>query len=153
MEHNKKISIGSFKVVPLDVPHDVKCFAYLINHKETGLCLFLTDCLYNPYKISGLNNVIHEANYDEEILNKNVENGSLDKIVKDRVIRSHTSFDTLKKTLTENDISKVNNIVLIHLSQGNADANKFKKEITELTGKNIFIAKKDMEIQFNKTAF
>ena len=50
------------------------------------------------------------------------------------------------------NLSKVNNIVLIHLSNRNSDAVKFQKEIAATTGKNVYIADKGMVIEFNKSA-
>ncbi|WP_281253736.1 hypothetical protein [Sporomusa silvacetica] len=41
-----------------------------------------------------------------------------------------------------NDLSMVREIYLIHLSSGNSDAYRFKREIAELTGKMIFVAGK-----------
>ena len=60
---------------------------------------------------------------------------------------------TFKDILKANDISKVNNIVLIHLSDDNSDAARFEKEIRDLTGKNVHVADEGMEIDFNVTPF
>ena len=63
------------------------------------------------------------------------------------------SYDTCKETLLANDLSIVNNIVLIHLSDNNSDAEMFRKGIEEATGKTTFVAKKELKIEFNKTPF
>jgi uncharacterized surface protein with fasciclin (FAS1) repeats len=63
------------------------------------------------------------------------------------------SLDTCKRTLKANDLSQVNNIVLIHLSDGNSDAARFKREVQEVTGKTVWIADAGMEIPFNRTPF
>jgi hypothetical protein len=64
------------------------------------------------------------------------------------------SLATCKKTLLANDLSKVRNIVLIHLSDSNSDARRFKKEIEDITGKVVHIADTDYTIEnFSKTAF
>ena len=55
--------------------------------------------------------------------------------------------------LAKNDLSKVNNIVLIHLSDSNSDEKKFVHEVKELTNKNVCAAYNGMEIEFNKTPF
>jgi hypothetical protein len=39
-----------------------------------------------------------------------------------------------------NDLSKVQEIWLLHLSDGNSDADRFKREIQELTGKPVYVA-------------
>ena len=63
------------------------------------------------------------------------------------------SYDTCEEVLQANDLSKVNNIVLIHLSPGNSNAIAFKQGIKCLTGKNVHIADKGVVIDFNKSPF
>ena len=41
--------------------------------------------------------------------------GRLSPSLRNRTIKSHMSYDTCKETLLANDLSEVNNIVLIHL--------------------------------------
>lgn len=55
--------------------------------------------------------------------------------------------------LSANDLTAVNNIVLIHLSDGNSNEKQFKKEVYELTGKNVYVASNGMNLKFNKTPF
>jgi arylsulfatase A-like enzyme len=55
--------------------------------------------------------------------------------------------------LQANDISKVNNIVLIHLSDGNSHAERFKREVKEQTVRTVNIAEAGLDIPFNKTPF
>ena len=47
----------------------------------------------------------------------------------------------------------VTNIILIHLSDGNSNAELFKKEVAAETGKKVTIASKGIEIDFGKTPF
>jgi hypothetical protein len=47
----------------------------------------------------------------------------------------------------------VNNIVLIHLSDSNSDARRFKNEISELTGKNVSIAESGITIDIGITPY
>lgn len=158
--HRKKVIteripfvIGGFRIVAFDVKHDAaQPVGFLIDHKETGTVLFLTDTVYSPYVFKGLNNVIIESNYCEEILEQKLNNGT-GKFLRDRVIESHLSIQNCKELLKANDLSRVNNIVLIHLSDNHSDAARFEKEVHELTGKNVFVADAGMEIEFNKTAF
>ena len=56
-----------------------------------------------------------------------------------RVIDTHFALEDVKEFLKANDLSKVKEIYLIHLSDGNSDAEQFKREIQELTGKTVFI--------------
>lgn len=152
---NKQVfHLGGFKIMPFDVKHDCKePFGYLISHAECGNVLFITDSYYVPYKFENLHNVIVEANYSEAIINERLISGKLNGFVRDRVIQSHLSLETCKQLLSANDLSKVNNIVLIHLSDGNADAKQFQKEVTQHTGKRVFVAEKGLNIELNKTPF
>lgn len=146
--------VGDFMVYPFGVIHDAaEPFGYLINHEESGNVLFLTDTFYSEYVFKGLHNIILEVNYDREILEKNIEEGKLNKAIRKRIITSHMSLDTAKDLLQANDITEVNNIVLIHLSDGNSHAENFKKEIENLTGKTVTVADTGTEINIDKTPF
>jgi phosphoribosyl 1,2-cyclic phosphodiesterase len=145
---NNTHQIGAFRIFPFPVNHDVPCFGFLIYHPECGMTLFLTDTFYCDYTFPGLNNIIVEANHDTDILDNNGTPGFL----RDRIIQSHMNLDTCKELLLANDLSAVNNIVLIHLSNSNSDARMFRKEIENITGKTVHIAEAGMVVPFNKTA-
>ncbi len=154
IKHLEKFKVGNFTVLPFDVKHDaVEPLGFLINHPESGNILFLTDSYYSPYTFKNLNNIIIEANYSEKILDQRDESGVLHGIIRNRVLTSHLSLETCKKLLLANDLSQVNNIVLIHLSDGNSDEKQFIEEIKDATNKNVFVARPNMEIEFNKTPF
>ncbi len=153
-EEFKAYRLGGFTIQGFSVQHDAaEPFGYLIHHEEMGTVLFATDTYYLKYKFAGLSNILIECNYRLDILEANVEAGRIAKPQRDRTIKSHLSYETCKETLLANDLSKVNNIVLIHLSPGNSNASEFLQGIKELTGKNVHIADKGMEIEFNKTPF
>lgn len=146
-------AIGQFRIIAFAILHDTpNPLGFMINHEESGTILFLTDSIYSPFKFKGLNQVIIEANYCEDIIDRKVKEGG-NKFVRDRVIQSHLSIQTCKQLLSANNLSKVNNICLIHLSDNNSDAARFQKEVKELTGKNVVVADKGMEIDFNLTPF
>ena len=148
-------SIGPFRIIAFKTIHDTKepC-GYLIHHEESGVVLFLTDTVYSPYVFKGLNNVIVEANYCDDILEEKRQNGYTIEMLRDRVIESHMSLKNCKDLLAANDLSQVNNIVLIHLSDSHSHAERFKREVQQLTGKIVHIADKDMIIEnFEKTPF
>lgn len=148
------IRIGRFSVIAFDVKHDaLQPCGFLINHEETGTVLFLTDTYYSGYTFRNVNNMIVEANYCQKILDERMANGESPDFLRNRIFQSHMSLATCKELLQANDLSQVNNIVLIHLSDSNSDAARFKKEVTELTGKTVSIAKPGLELNFSKYPF
>lgn len=154
VEEGKQFDVGGFKVVAFNVKHDAaQPIGFLIHHAECGTVLFLTDTVYSPYRFKGLNNVIIEANYCEHLLEKRFSDGKIEKFLRDRVIESHLSIQNCLELLDANDLSAVNNIVLIHLSDNHSDADNFQKQVQEFTGKQVHVADRGMELEFNKTAF
>lgn len=143
---NKTVRIGEFKVLPFEVEHDVPCFGFLIEHKECGKVLFLTDTSYCEYTFNGLNNIIIEANHSQEIM----EETGVMSFLKDRVVLSHMNINTCKELLQANDLSMVSNIVLIHLSDSNSNSEEFRNQIERSTGVNTIVAENGMVINFNK---
>jgi phosphoribosyl 1,2-cyclic phosphodiesterase len=151
----KQFNVGNFKVIPFHVKHDAEQpVGFLINHPETGVVLFVTDTYYLPNTFLGLNNVIIEANYCQQILDERLAAGASPEFLRNRIFKSHMSLDTCKGVLRANDLTKVNNIVLVHLSDGNSSEDRFQKEIGAMTGKKISVATAGMVIEdFNKIPF
>lgn len=153
IEFKKHFQLGDFKVMPFDLKHDVACFGYIIEHSESGKFCMITDTYFCEYTFPGLNNIIIEANYCKKIIDQKYGSESGKEFLRNRILQSHFSLGNCKDMLSANDLSKVNNIVLIHLSDSNSDEIQFQKEVAELTGKNVTVANNGMEIPFNKTPF
>lgn len=149
MEADQMYSIADFLVKPFKVNHDVPCFGFMISHPEMGLTIFLTDTYYSDYVFKGVNHFIVECNHAEDIISSN---GTAD-FLRKRIVQSHMNLETCKELITANDLSKVINIVLIHLSESNSDARRFKREVEEQTGKTVHIAIPGLNIPLNKTPF
>lgn len=150
----KQYKIGIFEIMPFPVQHDAaEPFGYLIKHPECGVVLFATDTYYLQYKFGGVSNWMIECNYRQDILQRNCEAGLIDPKRRDRTIKSHMSYETCLETLRANDLSKVNNIVLIHLSSDNSNEAEFVKGLYEATGKNVVAARKGLVMDFNKTPY
>ena len=148
------VTLGSFKVYPFTVQHDAQePFGYIIRNAECGVALFATDTYYLKYKFSGLTNILLECNYRIDLLDKNIADGVVSPLVRNRIVKSHMSYNTCLETLLANDLSKVNNIVLIHLSDNNSLASEFVEGIANATDKKVVAATKDMIIDFNKTPY
>lgn len=150
---NKLYKIGEFTVMPLNVEHDIPTLAFVIKHPESGTILFCTDTMYFPYKINGLTNILIEANCCDEIINNKLSEGA-NKSVRDRVLYSHMSIQTLSEMIESTDSTMLNNVVLLHLSDSNSNAEQFKQKVECIVpGKSVWIAEKGLEITLNKTPF
>jgi phosphoribosyl 1,2-cyclic phosphodiesterase len=150
----ESIKVGSFKILPFPVTHDAaEPFGFLINHPETGIILFATDTCEIPYAFPDLNQILVEVNYQQEIIDNNILNGRIPWMVRKRVLESHMELGTFISFLKETDITNVQNIVLLHLSDGNSHARKMKEEVIKHTGKQVHVADQDMIIDLNQTPF
>lgn len=146
----KTFSLGGFKIKPFDAVHDCKePVSFLIEHEECGRVVFITDSYFCHYTFPGLNNIIIETNYSQQILDQKVAAGATSDFLRNRVLQSHMSLDTCEQFLAANDLRSVNNIVLVHLSDSNSNAQQFKQEIQQMTLKNIHVAEKGLCIDFD----
>ena len=135
----KQFSIGTFIVLPFELQHDVFNLGFLLANQAGDKLLYATDTYYIRYKFHGLTHIMVECNYSLDILKRNVEAGAVPKELKSRILKSHFSLENVKRFLQANDLSKVQEIWLLHLSDNNSDCERFKREIQELTGKMVFI--------------
>ena len=137
---------GDFKVASYKVTHDVPCVGYLISHPEMGRLLFVTDTMTLDYRFTNLNNIMIEANYADEILQERIERGEIPASHRDRLRLTHMELKTTKQVLSRQNLMATDNIILIHLSNENSDAERFQSEVTEATGKMVYVADTDMTI-------
>lgn len=145
--------VGCFKLFCLSVAHDVPCLGFVIEHKEMGRLLFITDTMMLEYRLPNLNHIMLEANYADDILLQNIESGIVPHSMKDRLLHSHMEIETTKGILMANDLSDVSEIILIHLSGNNSDAGRFRKEIQAVSGKPTYIARAGLEIDLSSIPY
>lgn len=137
----EQFTVGEWTILPFDAIHDApEPLNFLIAHKNGVKLVYITDTAYCKYKFNGLTHVMIEANYSLDILNKQINAGEVSVDLKKRLLKTHMSLETCKGFLRANDLSKVEVIYLLHMSNQNSDAERFKREIQELTGKMVFIA-------------
>jgi len=137
----QQFRIGAWAILPFETQHDAQePLGFLLANQAGDKLLYATDTYYIRYKFHGLTHIMVECNYSLDILNRNVEAGAVPKELKNRLLKSHFSLENVKRFLQANDLSKVEAIFLLHLSDGNSDAERFKREIQSLTGKPTYIA-------------
>lgn len=136
----QQFEIGTWTILPFDVQHDVsEPLGFLLINRQGDKLLFATDTYYIKYRFQDLTHVMVECNYSQKILNDNIATGSTPQVMKRRLMKSHFSLENVKGFFKANDTSKVQEIWLLHLSDSNSNAELFKQEIMELTGKMVFV--------------
>lgn len=138
----EELMIGTFHVLPFDVQHDApEPLGFLVSSAATGeKLLYFTDTYYIKYRFDGLTHVMAECNYQIDLLLESGARGEIPAKLMPRIIKSHMSLETLSALLQANDLSKVKQIYLLHLSDNNSDAQAFKETVQRLTGAEVYIA-------------
>ena len=140
LEPFKKKLLGSFIVLPFPVEHDVECYGYELESVVTGeKILYVTDTAYVRYTFQGLTHMLIEANYGQEIIMDNARQGKVPLFLAERVVKSHMSIETLLGLLRANDMSRMRQIYLLHLSDSNSDAEDFKRQVQRETGAEVYV--------------
>lgn len=140
IEARQQFQIGTWTALSFDAVHDVECLGFLLANQAGEKLLYLTDTAYCKYRFNGLTHVLCECNHAGDILRANVDAGIVPVDLKNRIIQTHFSLANVQEFLRANDLSRVQEIHLIHLSQDNSDEARFKREIMALTGKPVYIA-------------
>lgn len=132
--------LGSFEIMAFPVEHDAECYGYVLKSMETDeKLLYVTDTAYVKYTFQGLTHLMVEANYGQEIIMDNAREGKVPLFLAERVVKSHMSIETLLGLLRANDMSQVRQIYLLHLSDGNSNAEDFKRHVQEETGAEVYV--------------
>ena len=80
-----------------------------------------------------------ECNFSREALQRSVAAGYISVDMVPRLMRSHMSLEHLKDMLNANDLGRLRQIYLLHLSQNNSDAARMKSEIERMTGVEVYV--------------
>lgn len=133
-----------WRIMPINLFHNVECFGYIIQSKIEGkCCLFCTDTRKLP-KISDhyFDCMLLECNYNYDKVIENAQNG---KLTNDGY-KNHMALEDLVQWLRVREC-KPKHLVAIHLSNnGNIDKDLVLRELKPF-GENIYIAKKGVKIE------
>lgn len=141
VKSQEQFTVGTFRIMPFDVEHDVpEPLGFLLYSTVTKeKLLYFTDTYYLKYKFSGLTHIMGECNYSKVDLQRSVDEGRVNKALAERLLFSHMSLEHFKEFLQANDLSKVKQIYLLHLSDNNSNAERFKEEIQRMAGVEVYV--------------
>ena len=146
----KTYDVGSFRICPFPLHHDVPNFAYLIHHPQMGTCLFALDTYKFDFSLENVDHFLIEANYDDKILKANIQDGRIDRAQANRLMLSHMSLDNTNHFLQECHAETAKTITLCHLSERNSDPDLFRRSVESAFGIPCNIARKGLVIELNK---
>lgn len=139
--HKQQAIVGEFAVMALNVEHDAKePLAFLLANYSEEKLLYITDTPKFKYSIPGITHMMIECNHSYEIMAQAVREGNLPAQHMKRVVKNHMSIETAKLTLERLDRGKLKEVWLLHLSDGNSNAEDFKKQIQEVVGVPVYVA-------------
>lgn len=128
------INVGDITILPFKTNHDAVEPLGFILRDDNDIVMFATDTYNMEYTSNGITKLMIECNHSYEIIDKKVAAGTLNKKQAERLVRSHFSLENLKNWLKRDDLTRLKEIYLLHLSKTNANPVQFRKEIEELTG-------------------
>lgn len=143
------IKIGNFTIKAFPLVHDVPCYGFWIHHPEIGKMVYVTDTEYCLMRFKGLNHIICEENYDKSLLGAADENSEK----RAHVLTGHMELQTTLDFIQTNDNAGLRNIILCHLSGNNSDGELFLQKTREVTDKEVYIARKGLEISLDLVPF
>lgn len=136
----QQVRIGPWTVLPFDAVHDAAEPLGFLLANGPHKALYMTDSAYCKYRFQGLTHLLVECNHSLEILQDHVLAGRVPQAHVNRLVRSHFSLERLLEFLKANDLSRVEEIWLLHLSDGNSDAEEFKRRVAAATGLPVYVA-------------
>jgi len=139
IEVKKQFKVGTWTILPFDVQHDVSEPVGFLLVSGNERILFATDTYYIKYRFQGITHLMLECNYCTDVLNQNVTSGRIHKSMKRRVMKSHFSLENVLDFFKANDLTKLQEIWLLHLSDSNSDEQLIRDEVAKVTGKMIHI--------------
>jgi phosphoribosyl 1,2-cyclic phosphodiesterase len=135
--HKLSFEVGTFKIIPFNVKHDAnQPFGYMGKSRETNKrFVYIVDSGVVYFDFKGITHWLLEANHYEA----GIKNADLDERVKERILRNHMSFERLSQFMKESDLSKTEQIHLLHLSNGNSNERKFVQDLQRQTGVPVYV--------------
>jgi ribonuclease BN (tRNA processing enzyme) len=127
---------GDVEIIPFEVPHDVRCYGYLIRVDGRNI-VYMTDFGYCQYTFKSWN-------IDTWIIACNhIAPPNIDEMKYAHVVWGHSSLATVKDIIQINKCDAMKNIILCHYSE-DADTDLMIKEIQEIAGDgvNVTLAEK-----------
>lgn len=142
MRHKQRVDIGTFAVLPLSAYHDaIEPLGWLLESTRTGeRMVFFTDTGRIEDPFLPLDHIMIECNHmgAESMADTNAYQAQ-------RVLENHLSLQDCIAFLAHQDLSRVRDIRLIHISNRHGDPDAMRRAVAAATGKRIIIAEEEIQ--------
>lgn len=100
-------------------------YGFLITHPEMGRMLYITDCELIKWKFKDINHILLGVNYDKDLVDTYNPKAN-------HVFRGHLSIDTACDFVKANYSDSLQNVIMCHLSEENADKDNFIEQMKKV---------------------
>ena len=149
LQTHKKYRVGQFIVQAIKVEHSAENYAFILDTPDNVRILFCTDAVRFPYKVRGVNVMMIEANYSEDIIVDNLCKGYDIRSKNQYHMEINDTIECIKNTYNPD----LNTICLIHLSDAQSNEEEFKKRVYEEVGIMPYVLTHDQTIELTKEEF
>lgn len=137
---------GGFGIKAFRLVHDVPCYGFFIQHADMGRLIYASDTEYIKYRFKGLNHILVECNYSQKLIPEDAVNRS-------HVMTGHLELQTTLDFLRVNNNPDLRSVILLHMSQNNADPEGFVMEARKVVQCPVWAAEKGLEVDLRLLPF
>lgn len=140
------VKYGGFGIKAFRLVHDVPCYGFFIQHTDMGRLVYASDTEYIKYRFKGLNHILVECNYSQKLIPEDAANRS-------HVMTGHMELQITLDFLRANNNPDLNSVVLLHMSQNNADPEEFVTAAEKVVQCPVWAAEKGLEVDLRLLPF
>lgn len=128
MRSGIQFAVGTLDILPFSTFHDAgEPLGFVIQSRVDGdILAFATDTVNLPYNFPGVNLLAVEANFQQDILERNTK---MPEKIKHRVGNTHMEIDKLCQCLRRMDLGRCREIYLLHLSSAMSHEGQFINKV------------------------
>ena len=126
------ITVGSFKVMGIQVPHDgAENYGFIIK-VENQILFYFTDfeCCIPVLKCFEPNHILVECNYQQGLVNQDLPNYV-------HKLKGHCSLETCKSFIAANKTNALRTVILCHMGDETTIAEECLSEVQKVAGEGV----------------
>lgn len=131
---NQQFEIANFKIKAFDVKHDAPGTMGFLVQDRTDKLLYVTDTPYITPRFKNVTIMAIECNHSDEAMSID------DPELEIRIRNNHMNLKETIRLLKSQNLERVKEIWLLHLSDSNSHADNFIKTVQRETGKPVYVA-------------